>query len=43
MLSLAVGPEGSAGKRECPRKLLDPTTWPGGGEVVLSRPFEREK
>ena len=26
---LAVGPEWSAGRRKCPRKLLDPMSWPG--------------
>ena len=32
----AIGPEWSAGRREWPRELLDPMSWPGGGEVIPS-------
>ena len=35
----AIGPEWSAGKRECPRELLDPMSWQGGEEVVPSPIF----
>ena len=28
----AIGPEWSAAKRTCPRELLDPMSWQGGGE-----------
>ena len=30
----AIRPEWSAGRRECPRKLLDPMWWPGGKEII---------
>ena len=33
---IAVGPERSAGRRECPRKLVYPMSWPEGEEVVPS-------
>ena len=36
MAPLAIGPEWSAGKGECPRQLLDPMSWQGGEEVILS-------
>ena len=36
MPPLAIGPEWSAGRRECPRKLLDPMPCPEGEEVVPS-------
>ena len=32
----AIGPERSAGRRECPRKLLYPMSWPGGKKLVPS-------
>ena len=32
----AIGPEWSAGKRECPRELLDTMSWPGGMEAIPS-------
>ena len=32
----AIGPEWSAGRRECPRELLDPMSWQGGEEVIPS-------
>ena len=32
----AIGPEWSVGRRECPRKLLDPMSWPRGKGVILS-------
>ena len=32
----AIGPEWSAGRREWPRELLDPMSWPGGEEVIPS-------
>ena len=32
----AIGPEWSAGRRECLRKLLIPMSWPGGKEVIPS-------
>ena len=34
--ALAIGPEWSGGKRECPRELLDPMSWPGGKGVMPS-------
>ena len=33
---IAIGPEWSAGRRECPRKLVYPMLWPEGKEVVPS-------
>ena len=32
----AIGPEWSAERRECSRKLLDPMSWLGGKEVIPS-------
>ena len=32
----AIGPEWSAGRRECPRELLDPMSWQAGEEVIPS-------
>ena len=33
---IAIRPEWSAGRRECPRKLMYPMSWPEGEEVVPS-------
>ena len=33
---IAIGPEWSAARRECSRKLVYPMSWPEGEEVVLS-------
>ena len=32
----AIGSEWSAGRRECPRELLDPMPWPRRKEVIPS-------
>ena len=39
---IAIRPEWSAGRRECPRKLVYPMSWPEGEEVVPSRLFEED-
>ena len=33
---IAIGPEWSTGRRECPRKLVYPMSWREGEEVVPS-------
>ena len=38
----AIGPEWSAGRKECPRELLDPMLWSGGKEAIPS-PISLEK
>ena len=35
-LDVKTGPEWSAGRRECSRKLVYPMSWPEGEEVVPS-------
>ena len=39
----AIRPKWSAGKRECPRKLLDPMSWQGTRGSPLANVFEEHR